>query len=217
MASEEELQLYDRPDGIPFAQAWPGPELYVIAVEDGWVEVQAAHPTSIDYVFGWVQASAIEHHVPSPCPDGEPGTYLWFGSGGHPQRNVDCYGSGQLVARGYAIDRSGDDPRSYSGDPEWLAGHSTLELSSAIGPAVSGFLLSLHLPPELQGTIPTSDREAHEGTLLSVTGHFDDPRSSGCTHVPLADGYPMVEPRNAELWCRQGFVVDAVEIVEPEG
>lgn len=74
-----------------------------------------------------------------------------------------------------------------------------------------------HLPPELEGTIPTADRESHEGTLLSVTGHFDDPRSTECSLTPTADGYPTVDPGNAALWCRQRFVVDAVEIVDADG
>lgn len=217
VGSADELVLYDRPDGTPFDQARPGLELHVIGVEDGWVEVQAPQLSSIGYVFGWVQASAIEPFVPSLCLEAEPGTYLWFGSASHPMRDLECYGDGPLVARGYAIEQSGDDVSPYTGEPGWLVGPSSLVLSSAIGPAVTGFSVSLHLPPELEGTIPTSDREGHEGTLLSVTGHFDDPRASGCSLVPVAEGHPPVEPRNAELWCRQRFVVDAVEIVEPEG
>ena len=212
-----EFAVYDRPDGTPFAQALPGSELYVIGVRDGWAEVEAQRMASYDYVFGWVQASTIQRHAPSSCLDMEPGSYVWFSTGSHPQRDLACYGrDGQLVVRGYAIDRTGDPAPPYTGDPVWLAGPGPLELTSAIGPAVTGFSAFLHLPPELEGTIPTSDREGFEGTLLSVTGHFDDPRSSGCSLIPVADGYPAVDRMNAELWCRQRFVVDAVEIVEPE-
>lgn len=119
---------------------------------------------------------------------------------------------------GYAIDVSEREVAwPYSGDPAWLAAPPTLELSSVIGPAVSGFSVGLHVPPDLDGTIPTSDREAHEGTLLELTGHFDDPRSGTCTMAALMEGYPPIEANHAELWCRQQFVVDRVEVLEPAG
>jgi hypothetical protein len=213
----QELLVYDGPDGTAFAQALPGSELYVIGVRDGWLEVEAQLIASYEFVFGWVRAPALERREPSVCLQMEPGSYVWFGSGTHPQRDLDCYGrDGQVVVRGYAIDRTGDPAPPYTGEPVWLAGDAPLELTSAIGPAVTGNSIFLHLPPELEGTIPTSDREGFEGTLLSVVGHFHDSRSSGCSLVPLAEGHPPVEPRNADLWCRQRFVVDAVEIVEPE-
>jgi hypothetical protein len=217
VVSQSELALYDEPNGTSFASAQPGSDLYVIGVDDGWAEVQAQQQRSPEYIFGWVQVEQLNRRAPTACLDVEPGAHVWFGNVTHPQRDLECNGSsGQVVARGYAIDRSGDVPGPYDGDPSWLAGQGTLELVSAIGPAVTAIWSFLHLPPELEGTIPTSDREGFEGTLLEVTGHFDDPRSSGCRLTPGADGYPPVSAANAELLCRQRFVVDAVRIVEPE-
>jgi hypothetical protein len=214
---QREFALYDEPNGASFALAQPGSDLYVIGVRDGWAEVQAAVHLSFGYVFAWVPADMLTRRTPTPCLEVEPGTHVWFGNVAHPQRDLECNGSSrQIVARGYAIDRSGDPPAAYRGEPSWLAGQGTLELVAAIGPAVTTVWSFVHLPPDLEGTIPTSDREGFEGTLLEVTGHFDDPRSSGCTLTPVADGYPPVSAANARLLCRQRFVVDAVVVVEPE-
>jgi hypothetical protein len=214
---QEELAVYDRPNGTSFALAQPGSDLYVIRVSEGWAEVQAQQHRSVDYVFGWVPLEMLNRRTPTACLDVEPGTHVWFGNVAHPQRDLECNGSsGPIVARGYAIDRSGDPPGPYRGEPSWLAGQGTLELVAAIGPAVTTIWSFVYLPPDLEGTIPTSDREGFDGTLLEVTGHFDDPRSSGCTLTPAAGGDPPVSPANAQLLCRQRFVVDAVVVVEPE-
>lgn len=212
---QSELALSDQPNGTSFAVAQPGSDLYVIGVSEGWAEVQAQHLSS-EYIFGWVQVEILNRRTPTACLDVEPGTHVWFGNIAHPQRDLECNGSGQIVARGYAIDRSGDPPAPYGGDPFWLAGQGTLELVAAIGPAVTSVWSFVHPPPDIEGTIPMSDREGFDGTLLEVTGHFDDPRSSGCTLTPVADGYPPVSAANAQLLCRQRFVVDAVVVVEPE-
>lgn len=218
VVKQGEFPLYDAPNGTSFTAALPGSDLYVIAVSDGWAEVQAQQQEhSFGYVFGWVPVDMLDPRTPTQCLAVEPGMHVWFGNIAHPQRDLECYGSsGQLVARGYAIDRSEDPPGPYRGDPSWLAGRPTLELAAAIGPAVTTIVSFVYLPPDLEGTIPTSDRDGFEGTLLEVTGHFADPRSSGCTLTPVADGYPPVSAANAELFCQQRFVVDAVEIVEPE-
>ena len=214
---QEDFDLYDQPNGTSFALAQPGSDLYVLGVSDGWAEVQAQLQASWLYVFGWVQVENLNGRTPTSCLDVEPGAHVWFGNIAHPQRDLECHGSsGQVVARGYAIDRSGDPPAPYRGDPSWLAGQGTLERAAAIGPAVTTIWSFVHLPPDLEGTIPTSDRDGAYGTLIEVTGHFDDPRSSGCTLTPVADGHPLVSPANAEMLCRQRFVVDAVVVVEPE-
>jgi hypothetical protein len=105
---------------------------------------------------------------------------------------------------------------AYRGEPSWLAQTPRIALSSVIGPAADGFSLTIHLPPDLEDDVPMSDREGHEGTPLRVTGHFDDPASSECDRRPVANSYPALEPGLSERWCRQRFVVDSVEVIDPE-
>jgi hypothetical protein len=62
---------------------------------------------------------------------------------------------------------------------------------------------------------PDSDLERPEqGSIVRVTGHFNDPASSTCT-MSTFDGERAVsvDPRTAELLCRERFVVDAYEVI----
>ena len=64
-----------------------------------------------------------------------------------------------------------------------------------------------------------SSLTAGSGSIVRVTGHFSDPASTTCvlngadwsTGEPLPAAGP--DPRIAELYCREQFVVDAYEII----
>jgi len=97
-------------------------------------------------------------------------------------------------------------PEDRNFEPSWLAGSSlawfewvTLRLSPEAG---------LHFPPL--------------GSILRVTGHFSDPASTTCVLNPANWGGDVAptaaeggapDPRFAELYCREQFVVDAYEII----
>jgi hypothetical protein len=52
------------------------------------------------------------------------------------------------------------------------------------------------------------------GSIVRVTGHFSDPASTTCTISTFDGGRAVaVDPRTAELFCRDQFVLDAVEVI----
>ena len=214
-----ELSFHDRPAGDPFTDVNPSSDVWVIEVVDDWYLVQAPEELSAEHVFGWVpiaQGGSVPTLTEFAASDCQLDVNAFFVLSLHPQRQLECLGEQRVTIEGYAIDRSGDLRSPYAGEPAWLAQWPQLEVSSAIGPAVTGISVWIHVPPDLELDIPTSDREAHEGTLLRIAGHLDDPASASCVRTRLVEPYPPVNDELSEQWCRQRFVVDSVEIVDPE-
>ena len=212
VADGERTELRDGPDGMAFAQLLPAYDVWVVGREDGWVHVEAIDSATLEYVFGWVR---VEGLVPMDAIECDAAGGVWGIVSSHPQRQLECLGGEPVVVEGYA---TGGDAiqRAYGGDPSWLAEIQSIALSSVIGPAVEGFSLPIHLPPDLDEDVPLSDRDGHQGTRLRVTGHLDDRASSGCERRPVAGSYPPMDAELSVQWCRQRFVVDSVEVV-PEG
>ena len=114
----------------------------------------------------------------------------------------------------------GDQPLSFTGtygcggcggteagtfEPFWLAGpvHAQfLWVEWGIGG-----ILALHIAPDSGLAFPP------EGSIVRTTGHFNDPASTTCV-VSMSDGEQVraLDPRTADLYCRERFVVDAFEI-----
>jgi hypothetical protein len=215
-----ELSFHDRPGGDPFTDINPGSDVWVIEVVDDWYLVQAQEAMSAEHIFGWVPIARGESVAPTltevPAPDCQLDVNAFYVLSLHPQRRLECLGDQPVTIEGFAIDRRADLMSPYAGEPAWLAQWPRLEVSSAIGPAVTGISVWAHVPPDLEVDIPTSDREAHEGTLLRITGHLDDPASAECQRTPRAAPYPELDDLLSERWCRQRFVVDTVEIIDPE-
>jgi hypothetical protein len=221
-----ELSFHDRPGGDPFTDINPGSDVWVIEVVEDWYLVQAQEAMSAEHIFGFVpiaepaqggegEAAFMPTLTEFPDPDCQLDLHAFYVLSLHPQRQLECLGDQPVAIEGYAIERGAERSSPYAGEPAWLAEWPSLEVSSAIGPAVTGISVPIHVPPDLEIDIPTSDREAHEGTLLRVTGHLDDPASTECQRTPIAAPYPAVDDELSELWCRQRFVVDSVEIVDP--
>ena len=223
----DELELLGAPDGDAFTSMQPGSEAWVVRVRDGWYLVEAVDASSNEYVFGWVPAAGAGEDPQSRAPTlretspAECQALDQFGTlvlaAMHPQRQLECYAGDELTLEGYAIeyeDRGAE--KAYTGQPEWLADVPPLYLSGAIGPAVNSGSVPLHLSPYVSLNIPTSEREAHDGFLLRVTGHVGDRDSVDCTRIPLIEAYPPIDDELSETWCRQRFGVDRVDLVEPD-
>lgn len=218
------LSLHDRPDGEPFTGINPGADLWIVEVHEDWYLVEALRELSTEYVFGWVpsttttdtgggpeEVATLRELAPGECANAMPWIYVTLAY--HPQRQLECLSGQPVVFEGYATDLGASDDRSYGGEPAWLAQAPELTVSSVIGPAVTGFSVFAHLPPGWDSPIPMSDRDGHEGVLLRITGHFDDPSAGNCDHVPLKGAYPPMDQRLSEIWCRQQLVIDAVDVV----
>jgi hypothetical protein len=218
-----ELSFHDRPGGDPFTDINPGSDVWVIDVVEGWYLVQAQEAMSVEHLFGFVPIAqpaedgageSVATLTEAPVYDCDvPDAYFVLSL--HPQRQLDCLGDEPVLLEGYVIETDPGINSPYAGEPAWLAEWPPLYVASAIGPAVEGIAVPIHLPPDWESPIPMSDREGHEGTLLRVTGHLDDPASADCVRTPLFEPYPSVDDGLSELWCRQRFVVDSVEIVDP--
>jgi len=74
--------------------------------------------------------------------------------------------------------------------------------------------LTLHFMPEPGADYPAAGSIPAGGSILRVTGHFNDPASATCTmtRFDLDQGLPVLEA-SAQLYCREQFVVDAFEII----
>ena len=143
--------------------------------------------------------------VPPDCPTADPDlatlidmTADWdrlacFGD--HPLNVVGTYGCGGC---------GGTQAGTY--EPFWLAAPvrtDYLWVESGVGGT-----FHLHVAPDSGLAFPP------EGSIVRVTGHFNDPASATCA-VSVFDGEQVraVDPRTADLYCREQFVVDAFEII----
>ncbi|HET9880081.1 MAG TPA: SH3 domain-containing protein [Candidatus Limnocylindria bacterium] len=88
-------------------------------------------------------------------------------------------------------------------EPEWLASPSTfaplsVDPNARIGP------FDLRFKPD-------GPAAPAPGSTVRLTGHFDDPAAAGCTVAP-GDPPMAIDSATAALWCREQFVVDALEV-----
>ena len=161
--------------------------------------------------FGWVAAGdSAEDFVQllAPrCPAGSvdlPALEAML-----PWEQLSCFGSQQLTVEGtYGCGVCGFfDPGTF--EPVWLAfpfSHAflTVDSSARIGP------FAARIPPD-------SPPEPDHGMIVRVTGHFDDPAAVGCSVAPGEPPVP-VDAAAAELYCREHFVVETIEVIgtDPE-
>jgi hypothetical protein len=52
-----------------------------------------------------------------------------------------------------------------------------------------------------------------EGTLVEITGHFNDPVSPDCRIIPSLVGAELPPVSDAAAGCRQAFVVTSFKVV----
>jgi hypothetical protein len=209
---DDGLALRDRPLGTGFTEVLAGSDLWVLEIAGGWALVEGQDPATLAFGFGWAPAADLVAHAPFAC-DLSP-EMAWRTAGLHPQRALECQGDVPLILEGFAVEGPGMEP-AYAGEPSWLAETPAVWLSSVIGPAATGFWVPMHVPPGFADDVPMSDREGLEGTLLRVTGHYDDPTSAGCAHTVAREGYPAMDAERSEIWCRQQLVVDSIEVLDP--
>jgi hypothetical protein len=116
-----------------------------------------------------------------------------------------CFGDHPLTfdgTYGCPIGCGGTTPGVF--EPMWLAFPSSLHLLGLEFPTSPGYL-EMRVAPDSELEIPM------EGSIVRVTGHFSDPASASCKMT--FDDAMAVDPRTAELRCRERFVVDAFEVI----
>ena len=169
-------------------------------------------PSGDPRVFGWFAAgSESEDFVElqrARCPVGTDIDGLYAAT---PWERLSCLGDQQITVEGtYGCGGCGGlAPGTF--DPEWLADPINFHLLTPpwadLPPVVEQ--LVLHVPPDVAA--PGSEQA---GSVLRVTGHFDDARSTDCVIAPGEPGSEV--PANelaAEWYCRLQFVVESWAVV----
>jgi hypothetical protein len=125
-----------------------------------------------------------------------------------------CYGDTQLTIQGYSVDCGGcGGVDTYDRSPAWLAvaipefflGGT---LTATGGDAVTSFPVFIN--PSTGIKFPAA------GSLVRVTGHFNDPIAKTCKVTPIpGSGASALDPASVITACRASFVVTAVSEVTP--
>lgn len=162
---------------------------------------------------GWVAAgSDSESYLalsPVVCPMGEIDITTLYAL--TPWERLACIGDRQVTIEGtYGCGECiGDAVGTFT--PEWLAHPIDLDvLRPPFAQPVSVVEnMVLRIPPELPQAAPEQ-----AGSILRVTGHFNDARSVDCVVAPGEPGQERVaNDLAAEWYCREQFVVDAWEVI----
>ncbi len=91
--------------------------------------------------------------------------------------------------------------------PAWLATPVELDFLS-VAPEERFGPLALRFPPN-------GPERPTQGTIIRVTVHVDDPRSTRCTMIEGdgTGGFVEIDPRTAVLYCRERLVVESYEVL----
>jgi len=120
---------------------------------------------------------------------------------------VSCFGQTSLTLRAYSSNCGGCGGTGLPNhSPDWIANAYApwyvSTTSSADAPRMGVWPLpSAHL------TLPA------EGTMVDVTGHFNDPVSPDCRILPSLGSQELPPPSDGEAGCRQAFVVTGIKVV----
>jgi hypothetical protein len=120
-----------------------------------------------------------------------------------PWEQLACFGDEQLTIEGAfgCVGCGGEFVGTF--EPSWLANPTNLNLLS-VDPSVRLGPFAVRFPP-------TEIEPPEPGSIVRITGHFDDAEAAGCTVAP-GDPPAPVNAQTAELYCREQFVVESIEV-----
>ena len=173
-------------------------EPFTVVDGEEWAHVAVNHTFyDTDIYVGWMFAGPSDAPFIAPldaaaCPIAEDG-YLVETPLAYGLLVLPCFGSRPLMIEGEM--RAGSIGATACEPEDWLR---CFELQL---PSVNG--LYVHVDPFAGVDMPPPE------SLVTVTGHFDDPHSQACGGPNLTDGERVA----AILRCRTSFVVD--EVVSP--
>jgi hypothetical protein len=162
---------------------------------------------------GWVAAgTGSESYLAlaqATCPIGEVDITTLYAL--TPWARLACIGDRQITLEGTygCTECTGDAVGTFT--PEWLAHPIDVDLLRPpfAQPVSVVENLVLRIPPELPQAAPDQG-----GSILRVTGHFNDARSVDCVVAPGDPGQErLANDLAAEWYCREQFVVDAWEVI----
>lgn len=165
-----------------------------------------ADPPEAAGPIGWIAAGlgsdSYVELVDPRCPSGE--VELALVAGMLPWEWLACFGSRSLTLEGTFGCGACGGLLAGTFAPSWLAyppefGFLSVEPNQRLGP------MALHFPPG-------GPAEPEPASIIRVIGHFNDTAAAGCVVAP---GEPpaAVNASTAELYCRERFVVEGLEVV----
>jgi hypothetical protein len=120
---------------------------------------------------------------------------------------LTCFGDRPLTFEGTFGCGACDGTMAGDFQPFWLAwplggAHLWADFQAGVGP------LLIRAPDDGSVDLP------EVGSLVRTTGHFSDPASTTCRLVTfIGEQATPVDQRTAEMYCREQFVVDTIEVV----
>jgi hypothetical protein len=121
-----------------------------------------------------------------------------------PWEHLACFGTEQIGLEGTFGCSGCSGVFAGTFEPSWLAFPFTSAfLSFTDGNRIGPFAMRF---------APGGPEQPPPGTIVRVTGHFDDAAARGCTVSPGEPPSP-VDARTAELYCREQFVVEILEVI----
>lgn len=155
---------------------------------------------------GWIAAgdgtSRFIETVPARCVAGNPSLELldaWT-----PWERLSCLGDRPITFEGvYGCAGCGGFAHG-EWKPEWLASPLNFQLIS-VDPNERFGPMDLRFPPD-------GPQPPEPGSIIRVTGHFDDPAATGCERA-LGEPAEPEDTQMAELYCRMQFVVENYEVI----
>ena len=175
-----------------------------------WYRVMFNHFRRVtgQYVFGWLPKTVAGEEtlrVTEPsCPDGTSVPEMQVAD----FERLRCFGDSEVTVRGYATQTQlGGVPVGYDVSPRWLSIDRTVTINGR-RPASSGESGAIRVNVD-----PASGLEIPLDSWVEVTGAFDHEAAADCTRSPTTEDLPVQSVSEQILWCRQRFVVSAVERV----
>lgn len=120
-----------------------------------------------------------------------------------PWERLACFGSEALTFEGTVGCGGCGGAEAGTFEPAWLAS-SLAELPISVDPNARIGPFGLRFRPEGPAMPPNA-------SIVTVTGHFDDPAAAGCVIAP-GDPPGPIDSRTAILACRERFVVDTIQV-----
>lgn len=120
-----------------------------------------------------------------------------------PWERLACFGAEPLTFDGIAGCGGCGGAAAGTFEPAWLA-YPSIGVPISVDPSVRIGPFGVQFRPE--GPAVPAD-----GSIVTVSGHFDDAASAGCVMAP-GDPPEPIDSRTAVLACRERFVVDTIQV-----
>ena len=176
---------------------------------DGQLDPLPTNPVAIgaELVSGWIATDdGTDRYVEAVAPRCPTTVDLLNVSGMLPAERLGCFGEPIVLEGTFGCGGCGGaDPGRYR--PAWLASplnfdFLSIDVTQQFGP------LGLRFPPD-------GSAKPQAGSIIRVTAHVDDHRSTRCTMQVGGAGADLVpvDAATAVLFCREQLVVDSYEVL----